>query len=459
MPLRRDLRATYIVQAKEECLQAGGTPGGSGSGAPSGRTGRLVQLLERHGVAWAVLAGFVVRVAMTTALHGWASVPDGRDDATYVRFARMIVETGRLETPHFPVGYPVFLAPFLMLGGVAFPAVRLVNVLLSLLTIVIVSRIAAMLYGSRAGLVAAWMTALYPPLAYMTGRIMSETLFITLLVASLHQFLLADRDPNMRRSLFGGALFGMASLVRSNLIAMLAFLPLWLLARPASSLRSRFVTAVACTGIAVAVLMLPGLYFLAQRGEFIPFATNSGQTFYGANNPIANGGWIEVEDHPELLASIPPEVRRSPVAYSKAEQKLAVQWIRQNPSTFLRLLPKKFANAWIPGFQSSETTDRSKVAAGLLAVSLGLLLAGAIAGRIVVRPACRDGILLSVPAVYTAMSLAFYGNPRIGLFCAPVLVVYAAGFVAWLAGAIARHAAGGSAAAQAPALGEGESQR
>jgi hypothetical protein len=275
------------------------------------------------------------------------------------------------------------------------------------------------------------MTALYPPLAYMTGRIMSETLFITLLVVSLNQLMVADRDRSIRRSVLASALFGAASLVRSNLIAMLAIMPLWCLKRPGSGLRSRFLAAAACTSIAIAILMLPGLYFLWERGEFIALATNSGQTFYGANNSLADGGWVQVEDYPEMLASIPREVRRSPVAYSKAQQNLGVQWIKQHPGAFLKLLPKKFANAWIPGLQTSETT-KSKLAAGILAVSLGLLLVGAIAGRVLVRPEVRDGMLLSVLAVYTAMSLVFYGNPRIGLFCAPVLIVYAAGLFTWL---------------------------
>jgi hypothetical protein len=172
------------------------------------------------------------------------------------------------------------------------------------------------------------------------------------------------------------------------------------------------------------------LYFLATKGEFIPIATNAGQTFYGANNPLADGGWVQVEDHQELLSSIPAEVRKSPQAYSKAQNRLAMQWIRENPSTFLRLLPKKFANAWIPGLQKSETTSKSKGASLLLLLSFGLVMLGAIVGRSRFRPMVRDGLLLAVPITYAVLSLIFYGNPRIGLFCAPVLIVYTS---AWLA--------------------------
>jgi 4-amino-4-deoxy-L-arabinose transferase-like glycosyltransferase len=387
------------------------------------------QRLARHAMAGPLVAGLLARVVLITAVHHWNAVPLTSDDATYVHIATRLLETGRLETHHFPVGYPVFVAPFLALGAAAFPAIRGVHVLLGLATIVIVSRIARILYGERTGLFAAWLTALYPPLVFMTGRIMSETFFIALLVASLHQFLLCENNQKVSQSALAGALFGLASIVRSNVVGMLAYIPLWQLTRPRTTWRARIVITTASMLVAVTILMLPGLYFLVTKGTFIPFATNAGQTFYGANNPLADGGWVEVEDHPELLASIPPEVRRVPAAYGNAERQLGVKWIRENPGKFLSLLPKKLGNAWVPGFQSSETTSRSRVAAAVLAISLGLLLLTALLGRLRDKPLQRDGILLSVLAVYTVMSLAFYGNPRIGLFCAPILIVYSAAFV------------------------------
>jgi len=397
--------------------------------------GSLLSLFERRGVALAVLVGLVLRVIMITVIPHWDTAPTSGDDVSYLRVAKALIETGRVYTPHFPVGFPLFLAPFLTLGSSAFSAIRAAHVLLGLLTIVLVSRIAAVLYGSRAGVIAALLTAVYPPLVYFTGRIMSETLFITILMASIYQFLLADQDRSIKRSALASALFGLASLVRSNLILMVAFIPLWILTQLGTGLRARLVNATVCTVVIVTILIAPGTYFLASEGEFIPFATNGGQTFYGANNPLADGGWVDVEDHPELLASIPSEVRSSPVAYSKAQQGLGLKWIRENPGAFLNLLPKKFANAWIPGLQSSETIAQSKVAAVVLVTSYALLLLCAIAGRILVKPARRDGILLSVLATYTVMSLVFYGNPRIGLFCAPILVVYAAALVAQILGA------------------------
>ena len=385
---------------------------------------------EREGILSALAVGLLARVAFITLYFHWATVPLSSDDASYVQIARTVVATGRLGTHHFPVGYPLFIASFLKLGDTtAFPLIRMCQVLFGLVTIVMVARIAGALYGRRAGLLGGWITALYPPLVWMAGRIMSETLFIALLMLSLEQFVRADREGSRGRTVLAGIIFAVASMVRSNLVLMLAFVPLWLLLRPRADLRTRLGTTTVTMAATVAVLMLPAVYFLRTKGEFLPFATNAGQTFYGANNPYADGGWVQVEWHPELLQSIPPEVRRSPAAYSKAQQALGIKWIREHPGAFLHLLPKKFANAWIPGMQTSETTTASPTASLVLMVVFGPLILAAIAGRILVRPAQRDGLLLAVLATYTVMSLVFYGNPRIGLFCAPVLIVYASSLI------------------------------
>ena len=237
--------------------------------------------LERHGVALAVAVGFVARACMTTALFDWSSVPSEGDEPTYACIAKALLETGSLDTHHFPVGYPLFVALFLKVSGGSFAAIRVAQILVGLLTIVVVSRIANLLYGRQAGVLAAWLTALYPPLIFMTGRIMSETLFIGLLMLSQHQFLVSDRDGRARGSAVAGGLFALASLVRSNLMPMHALVALWLLRRPGAAVRARLGAAVPCMAVVGGVLVLPGFYFLATKGEFTPFATNAGQTFYG----------------------------------------------------------------------------------------------------------------------------------------------------------------------------------
>jgi hypothetical protein len=389
------------------------------------RTSRLIEYLSRYGLLMAVVVGLIVRITMTTALVPWNEVPWRYDDASYAKYAIETLRLGRLDTHHFPVGYPLFVALCLKLSGGAFAAVRIANVLIGTLTIIMVSRVSSLLYGAAAGIAAAWFTALYPPLSFLSSRVMSETLFIGILIPSVYFLVESERSLKVWHGVLGLCLFAIASLVRSNLLAMFAFLPLWLLTRRAVPIRRRLIIVSVGMALVGAILLAPGLYFLKTKGEFIPLATNAGQTFYGANNPLADGGWVQVEDHQELLSTIPPSVRKSPQAYSKAQNQLAIAWIRENPKAFIALLPKKFANAWLPGFQKSQTTSDSRLVAALLATTFGLLLVAAVVGRMKIKPAFGDGTLVAILVTYTALSLVFYGNPRIGVYCAPVLIIYA----------------------------------
>jgi 4-amino-4-deoxy-L-arabinose transferase-like glycosyltransferase len=373
-----------------------------------------------------------VRVALTTALFDWSGVPTSSDDGQYAALARTVLDTGRIPHHHFPVGYPLFVAAVLRLAGGDFAAVRAVQAVLGAATVLLVAGMARRLYGRGAAVTAAWMVALYPPLAYMAGRVMSETLFIFLLGASLVALLSAEESGGVGRQVAGVGLFAVASLVRSNLVLLLPAIVLWPLRR-SGSLRARLAAAVLSGAVGGAVLLSPGAYFLVTRGEFLPLATNAGQTFYGANNPLADGGWILVEDHPELVQDIPAADRDWSTRYSRAQYRLGFRWIREHPRDFLlRLLPRKLLNAWIPGLQRSEVLSASRLASAVLLLSHGLVLLAAVIGRWRVRPRLDDGPLLGVLIVYTVMSLIFYGNPRIGLFCAPVLIVYAASWASSL---------------------------
>ena len=150
--------------------------------------------------------------------------------------------------------------------------------------------------------------------------------------------------------------------------------------------------------------MLPGTYFLASKGEFIPFATNGGQDVLRCEQP-ARRRWVGAGRRSPRAAGVDP-VRGAPLA-RRLQQSPAAFGFEMDPRksrAFLSLLPKKFANAWIPGLQSSERTSQSRLAALVLVVSYALLLLCAIAGRVLVKPARRDGIPLSVPVTYTVMS-------------------------------------------------------
>lgn len=388
-------------------------------------------LSARTTIVIALAVGCLARILAVSYAFDWNAPPLFGDGITYVQFAGTLASTGVLASHHHPVGYPLFLGAVFASFGKSFALVRSIQIVAGLVTILATAAVARRLWGETASVISAWGMAVYPPLLYMTGRIMSETLFLCLLTVSLHLWLEWEARGGRNRSVWAGAFLALAFLFRSNLLPLAAFVPIWQMHRNRARARRPMEGVLLSLVVMVLILAAPGAYFLGTQGEFAPLPTNSGKTFIGANNPQANGGWVSIDQHPELVASLPPQTEMSEAAYSRALTSLGVRWIRDNPGDFLALLPRKLANAWVPGMQRSGVTDESSRAALVLTLSYGALSLLALAGVLTARrPRAPDGLMLGVLVVYTVVSLAFYGNPRLGLVCAPILIVYGAAFVA-----------------------------
>ena len=172
-------------------------------------TGRLVRLVMRPGLVGPVLAAAVLRVGLMLAafrLTGTEIMTQG-DTASYLTPARSLLH-GAYTTAGLPEidrtpGYPVFL----MLSGMSRDNVLLTvlaQIAVSILSLLLVSRIARRVYGSReATVLAAWFYALEPISILSTVRLMPETLFVFLLLCVIDRLLAYLNDG--RLALLGAA--------------------------------------------------------------------------------------------------------------------------------------------------------------------------------------------------------------------------------------------------------------
>ena len=135
--------------------------------------------------------------------------------------------------------------------------VRVLQIVCGVLTVICIGRIAYSLYGRAVCVVAMWAMGLYPGLLYMTGRIMSETLFMFLLSLSLMLWLEWDRSRKYGWSLAAASVFGIACIVRSNLLLLTAWIPFWIMRGSpwVRGLRASLLPSI----VLAAIVLLPGL--------------------------------------------------------------------------------------------------------------------------------------------------------------------------------------------------------
>ena len=171
------------------------------------------------------------------------------------------------------------------------------NVALSVATIGLVFVLGRRLAGDRVGLVAAAIWALWPNLVLHSAVVLTETLFLFLLVLLLI-VLLGDqasaRLPGRARLITVGVLFGLTLLVRpvSAVIAPV-FLVLWWGAGAKAAL-----WRLALVGVATLAVLVPwSIRSTLAMDEPVAMSLNFGDNLCLGHNPGATGGFGDLGAH------------------------------------------------------------------------------------------------------------------------------------------------------------------
>lgn len=178
----------------------------------------------KRSVLLLIIIALVVRILIfTVMLRDPSSFLTPDSIVSYIPIARNIVHHGVfssfLYSPYYPDTirtpvYPSFLAILLFIfGSITVPAV-LAQIVFSLISIYLVYRLGSMMYSERVGLVAGYLYSFDPASLALTFLVLTETLFVTLLLLSLFFFLKSLESSNFVKILITGFLFGITILTR-----------------------------------------------------------------------------------------------------------------------------------------------------------------------------------------------------------------------------------------------------
>lgn len=377
-------------------------------------------------------ASLVVRVGFILAYGANAPPIAWGDDLNYDSIAARLVTNHEYANTWYPPGYPLFLALLYLVFGRRWVVVRFVQAMLGAATCALTYRLGTKVFDDRVGRLAGALLVFYPGHAYMSWRLMGETLFLFLLVLALNVAIRMAQRRRLREAVTLGLIVGVAQTVKSNLFVFPALLVAWsALALPGRA-RQRFV--LAC-GVAVSLLLVslatPVANFLSTAGGAAPLPGNAGHTFWLANNPLADGYYVFAESEPAGKAFIEAHGFTERLAQADEFGKdrlfgtLGLLWIRENPGRFLILCLKKLNNAF-GLFPRAVTFDGNRTTQVVHLLSYGLIAPFALVGMIGARRRGRDCLLLLLVVLsYVLMVLLFYGTPRFTIIVMPVLIVFA----------------------------------
>ena len=401
------------------------------------RARRLIILAGAAGLALRLAFGFLY----------WVDKPLTHDEHEYLALARGIASgqgfvydeahaSGTAQRFGRAPAYPLFLAA--LDAGRPVPAatparVKAAQSLVGAVTIWIIGLIALYAAGPRAGVWAAGIAAMYPPLVSLPAYALSETLFSAIALATAFVLQLAcdrvstrqaaDARPGLALTLVGGALAGAAALVRP---AMLLYLPLavvWLLVRRRPAL------AVALTLAAMAVITPWTLRNLRVHDRFVLIASEGGVTFWTGNHPLARGEG-DLAANPRLkeaeLAFRRAHPGLSPDALEPLYYREALGWIAGHPLDWTALVLRKTFYSVVPAGPSYAVHSVRYRVASVAPYLLVLPFAVAGARRLWHSPR-RPVSLLLLAASSILVGLVFFPQERFRMpVIDPVLIVSAA---------------------------------
>lgn len=399
-----------------------------------------------------LLVAAAVRAAVALAFAG--TEPAG-DERAYLLLGERLRLEGSYDGIWAP-GYPALIAA---LGGVfgeaTTAALRGLQVLLGTWTVGWVGVVGATLGGRANGVLAAWIAALYLPLAGFSGLLFSEPLHLALFTPALALLAGWAERPEAagpRRLVVAGVLLGLSTLVRESTLLVLPFLALWTLRHSAPGLPLRVrpaLTLVACT---IATILPWTLRNASVHGALVPVAISTGGSAHvGLNAYDVNYDLAGLADDPArapgaLRAAIrgpapdpwAPATEGPPAAQARANVAAGLGFAARHPLYFLRsravelvdlLSPLSFPVRSLrladPGAPLAAPWSRWLFAV-LSVLMVPLLLLAALRGATTMAASgAHRGLLLSVSAGVLASALV-NGLTRYRLPALPLLFAFAA---------------------------------
>lgn len=262
---------------------------------------------------------FIV-VAIAAALRvGWAAcvpVVPVSDSHAYDVFAWNLAKGLNYgwqqsnPTALWPVGTSFAYSLLYRIFGHSYTPITVFHIVLGVATVLVTALLTEKWFGTRAGITAGFLMAIWPSQIQFTTVLASEPLFLCLVYSALYMWSCGVIRLWLR-TLAVGSLVAAASYVRVHAL----LLPALLAASAVLCHRTRERVAVAAFGMfaLIAVLIAPwSIRNTRLFGRFVLISTNGGGVLWMGNNPCSRGGYMQEPEpgglneaeHDEHLARI-----------------------------------------------------------------------------------------------------------------------------------------------------------
>ena len=331
-----------------------------------------------------------------------------------------------------PFGYPFFLALIsFFTKGEPVQTIQFWQLWAATFTLLPLYEVAKPL-KQPALLLAFLFITIHPVLLYVNGLIAPETISLLTQSSFLWALWKIHHRPNPLHILSFIITGCLTIWLRPEAILLVLFAPftLWK-SQTNKHTPSRLIVATFAT-LLIATIP-PTLRSAILWHQLLPFPTIGGVTFWGANNPHAQGGWLypSVENWTNLTTSFPEYGMRGwatldEIASQKQFYAESWAWIKTHPTDWLKLLPQKMIRSWIISY--ADQSRNATIPAGVQWANLGFGLL-ALYGLYALwwqKQRLTISIYLLPLSGWVIKTVLFYGSARQTATILPIACILAA---------------------------------
>jgi 4-amino-4-deoxy-L-arabinose transferase-like glycosyltransferase len=429
---------------------------------------RLRALPERYGRT--TLTVLLLILALGFGLRAYRVVEPlktpGDDARAYYALSKALYTEGSYGSPEFedasdwsPGGPLLYAGAFYATGGAREGTARIVELLFGMAAIVVVFLLGRRIAGSeRAGLLAAFAVAVYPPFIHSTGALYSEPPAILTLPAGVLAFLWAAEQERLRAWLLPGLLFGITAMARPEYLAVAAAFVLLAALRVGRARGWR--PGLAGAALLLAALLVPIVPWTIRNivvlDRAVPISTGAGKALYVGTYLPADGEYQRVKallleryehrslpPNSEALENVNPTPLFSRVAarYPDLPRDQALgkigkedfsKYFGEDPLGYLAMTARKVGRMWSSGIGEAMSSTVGR-AVQILIVLLGL--AGL--AVLVLRRWWWELVAMAAPiAIVTVVGAVSLAAPRRNEVLMTLVFPLAATALAWAGGAL-----------------------
>ena len=311
-------------------------------------------------------------------------------------------------TAWLPPTYPLIVAAAFKLFGTysagSVLCLYVVNLVCATITTALLFRIGLLVCSPFVAFAGSMLWAVEFDAIVCSARIWESSLSAMLATIAIFWYLhLADSPPKRRDWIAYGLSWGLAALTNTALLAMMPLAVIALLCRWGRQVRGHALVALLVFGC---VLLPWSVRNYAAFHKVIPIRGNFGPNLWYGNHPGVTGPDDETLDPTQNDEELQAYLTMGDAAYCLSRQRMAYNFIRQNPGEFLRLTRDRVLFYWVPSTKGAWVL---RVCWSLLSF-VGLLILTREKGVLVTAPFISALLLYPLP-YYVTHAEGFYRHP------------------------------------------------